>query len=75
MIRAYVDLPFWKICGKFLGKVTRENQIRGKKKHLSINKLSLDSFSFKFHHLCLCFGALLRLILRKIREENKHGQH
>ena len=57
IFRTYVDLSLLKICAKFLGKVTREKQVRGKKKHLSINKLSFDSFSFKFHHLCLCFEA------------------
>ena len=31
-------------CGKFLGKVTREKQVRGKKNYPSINKLSLDFF-------------------------------
>ena len=35
---AYVDLTFLNICGKFLGKVTREKQVRRKKNHLlSVN--------------------------------------
>ena len=44
-------------CGEFLGKVTREKQVMGKKNHPSINKLSLDFFLFKFRHLCLYFEA------------------
>ena len=42
---AYVDLTLLNICGKFLGKVTREKQVRRMKNHLlSINKLPLDFF-------------------------------
>ena len=51
---SYVDLSLLKICTKFPGKVTKENQVRGNKKHLPISK-----FSFKFHHLCLCFEVRL----------------
>ena len=57
-IKTYVDLSLLKICGKFLGKVTRKKQVRRKKNHLSINTLSLDFFYFKFRHLCSCFEAL-----------------
>ena len=46
-----------KICAKFLGKVTRDKKVRGKKKHLSINKLSFDFFSFKFRHYISSFEA------------------
>ena len=51
-IRTYVELSLLKICSKFLGKLTKEKQVRRKKSHLSINELSL-----KFRHLCLCFEA------------------
>ena len=41
----HVDLSLLKICAKFVGKVARKKQVRGKKKYLSRNKLSFDSFS------------------------------
>ena len=64
-----------KICTKYLGKVTRDKKVRGKKKHLSINKLSFDFFSFKFRHLHLKFRSTLLLIMRIVKDKNKHGQH
>ena len=61
-----------KVSAKFLWKVTWEKQVRGKKKHLSINKISFDSFSFEFHHFGLCFEALCHYYANN---ENKHEQH
>ena len=42
----YVDLPLLKICAKFLGKATKEKQVKEKKKYLSINKLSSSAIYF-----------------------------
>ena len=47
IFRTYVELSLLKICPKFLGKVTRDKQFREKKKHLYMNQLSVDFFSFK----------------------------
>ena len=58
--RAYADFSLLKINVKFLGKVTREKQVREKKNHLAINIISLDFFSFKFGHLWLCFEVRYR---------------
>ena len=54
MFGTCVELSLLKTCAKFLEKLKREKQVRVKK-HLSINKLSFDSFLFKFCHSCSCF--------------------
>ena len=69
ILRTYVDLSLLNTFAKFLGKVTKEKQVRGKKNYLSINKLSFDLFSFKFRHLYLKFRSTLSLIMRIIKEK------
>ena len=66
IFRIYVHLSLLKICAKFLGKVTKEKQVRGKKKHLS-TFIQVPPFLFMFRST----SSLIVQIIKK----NKHGQH
>ena len=74
IFRTYVELSLLKICPKFLGKVTRDKQFRENKKHLYMNQLSVDFFSFKSVIYTNKIWVKVLLIMRIIKAKTNIGK-